>query len=437
MAISVSAQQVAALAPDEASAKAARALASPRSWSGLGQDGQAIWGAIQGSGKNPYLTQVDWTGPAFKCSCPSRKFPCKHGLALLFLLAEQPGLYTEAERPAWVKTWLEGRTQRAEAQSSKEPTQVDEAARAKRAEQRENRVSAGLDLLELWLRDLVQQGLASAPGRGFPFWDQQAARLVDAQAPGAARRVRELGGIAVSGAGWQERLVSAIGRLVLLIHAYRRVDRLPIESQADVRTAIGFALPHEDVLAGAAVRDQWLVAAQSTSQEDRLRVQRTWLAGRDSSRSALVLEFAVGGAGFKSNLIPGTSIDAEVCYHPGAAPLRALVRVVHSAPVKETSLFGRRSVAENQQQIGERLAANPWTETQPVLLKGVVPVLSASGWFLSDSENAMPCHPDYTLLSVSGGYPIDVAGESDGNIVRPLMACAAGRLATLRQGAPA
>nr|WP_279163542.1 SWIM zinc finger family protein [Rhodococcus erythropolis] len=26
---------------------------------------------------------VDLRGPAYKCSCPSRKFPCKHALGLL------------------------------------------------------------------------------------------------------------------------------------------------------------------------------------------------------------------------------------------------------------------------------------------------------------------------------------------------------------------
>ena len=29
---------------------------------------------------------IDSTGPAYKCSCPSRKFPCKHALGLLFLI---------------------------------------------------------------------------------------------------------------------------------------------------------------------------------------------------------------------------------------------------------------------------------------------------------------------------------------------------------------
>src|SRR6185369_10811898 len=153
MAISVTSQQVLALAPDESSVKSARSLATLRPWSSLGQNGRSIWGACQGSGKDPYLTQVDWEGPAFKCSCPSRKFPCKHGLALLLLLAEQPGSFSSTDDPDWVKSWIATRQQRAETKATKEPTQVDEASRAKRVEQRAERVSDGIDLVELWLRD--------------------------------------------------------------------------------------------------------------------------------------------------------------------------------------------------------------------------------------------------------------------------------------------
>lgn len=32
----------------------------------------AVWGLCQGSGKDPYQTQIDLIGPAFRCSCPSR-----------------------------------------------------------------------------------------------------------------------------------------------------------------------------------------------------------------------------------------------------------------------------------------------------------------------------------------------------------------------------
>src|SRR5215469_13062520 len=111
MPISITPEQAASLAPDAPSLKAARSLATPRPWSTLGRDDRSFWGACQGSAKDPYLTQVDWQGPAFKCTCPSRKFPCKHGLALLLLLAEQPARFEQSAAPEWVASWIQSRSQ--------------------------------------------------------------------------------------------------------------------------------------------------------------------------------------------------------------------------------------------------------------------------------------------------------------------------------------
>src|SRR5438270_12332370 len=86
-----STEQVLALAPDESSRKAARGLAKPGPWSELGSTESLVWGKCLGSGKTPYQVTVDLTEPAFKCTCPSRKFPCKHGVALLLLWAAGDG----------------------------------------------------------------------------------------------------------------------------------------------------------------------------------------------------------------------------------------------------------------------------------------------------------------------------------------------------------
>lgn len=71
-----------ALAPDAKSAKSGRDLATLRKWVTLGCHEQAVWGECQGSAESPYQTQIDLAEPAFHCSCPSRKFPCKHALGL-------------------------------------------------------------------------------------------------------------------------------------------------------------------------------------------------------------------------------------------------------------------------------------------------------------------------------------------------------------------
>lgn len=81
-------QQVLDAAPDAASMKAAVSLATPAPWSQTGSTEALVWGRCQGSGGSPYQVSVDLHGPAYRCSCPSRKVPCKHALALLLLWSQ-------------------------------------------------------------------------------------------------------------------------------------------------------------------------------------------------------------------------------------------------------------------------------------------------------------------------------------------------------------
>ena len=74
--------EVQALAPDASAASTARKLASSAAWRARGLSERAAWGDCQGSAL--YHTAVALPELAFHCSCPSRKFPCKHALALLF-----------------------------------------------------------------------------------------------------------------------------------------------------------------------------------------------------------------------------------------------------------------------------------------------------------------------------------------------------------------
>src|SRR4051795_4901480 len=129
------------LAPDAASVTAARRLARPGPWSATGHDDHTVWGLCKGSGARPYQTQVDLSGPAFKCSCPSRKNPCKHALALLLLRAA--GDVAAGSPPAWVGEWLDTRAARPARVAGESPR--DPEAAAKRAADREARVAAGVE----------------------------------------------------------------------------------------------------------------------------------------------------------------------------------------------------------------------------------------------------------------------------------------------------
>src|SRR6185295_13470745 len=170
-----------------------------------------------------------------------------------------------------------------------------DAQKAKRALDRDAKVAAGLQELELWLRDLVRAGLAAAHSRPPGYWNQMVARLFDAQAPGVARRVRELSSLPHSGEGWAERLLVQIGTIFLLLQAYQRINSLPEATQADVRTAIGWSYKEEELPAENLVRDEWLVLGQRVTADEMLRVQRTWLWGKSNGRGALILDFAAAG----------------------------------------------------------------------------------------------------------------------------------------------
>lgn len=430
-------EQILALAPDAASAKAGQGLASARHWSGfgstLGPGEQAVWGLCQGSGKDPYRTQIDLSEPAFRCSCPSRKFPCKHGLGLLLVYAAQPQAFTAAEPPAWVSEWLASRSKRAEQKAEKQATkQVEEKApdpqaQAKRAAAREQKVAAGLRELDLWLRDLVRNGLAAAQTQPPSFWERTAARMVDAQAPGIARLIRELPGVIASGEGWQARLLERLAKLHLLREGYQRLESLPPDTQADIRAAIGWTVNQEALLQEPGVTDLWFVAGQRVEDEDRLRVQRTWLFGQQSGRTALILQFAAPKQSFAQALPVGALLATELVFYPGAYPLRALLKCEpHIVPLPGPG-FPLKADAPTTARAAyaAALARQPWLELFALTLVGVTPFVRKERWWVRDEQSRLwPLAPRYPagweLLALSGGHPLNLVAEWDGEFLWPL-----------------
>nr|BFE69342.1 hypothetical protein GCM10020092_026430 [Actinoplanes digitatis] len=209
---------------------------------------------------------------------------------------------------------------------------MDPAAAEKRARQRADRVAAGMAELRRWLDDQVQQGLAGAEQAGRRPYEAMAARLVDAQAPAAASAVRRLGGVAGIGPHWADRLLGELALLRLLVAGHERLGALPPALAATVRSRIGFPVANQDVLATAEVRDLWQVLGQIDSEEGAITTRRTWLLGVGSGRFALLLSFAAPGQSPAAEVVPGTAIEAALCFYPGAAPLRALVKEQFGTP---------------------------------------------------------------------------------------------------------
>jgi hypothetical protein len=414
--------KVLAYAPDAQVQTDAQLLAEPAKWRDLYLAGPSVWGEHK-----TYKVQIDLTDPAFNCTCPSKKRPCKHAVALYLLYTNQPNVFQQGTPPQWVDEWIAKRNTKRQQVAAKNAPK-DAAAAAKRADARTERVTEGLNDLELWIHDMLRGGLAAALSQPRSYWENAARRLNDAQAPGVARMVTDIGELAAVGKGSQEKAVESmladLSKIHLLIQAFRKLDDLPEARQADVRSLIGWTTDKETLFPLTGIRDHWWVASRTVTQDDNLKVQRTWIYGAKSARAALILSFAAGGAPLDRTLAPGAIFEGEIVYYPGMVSIRAEVKarlgLRNFQPLRGHADFTGLFTA-----YADVLALNPWIESIPAFLEKVIPTREG----LRDSaDRAVKFSPRFhrvwDLLAISGGCPVALFGEWDGTSFLPLCAIA-------------
>lgn len=419
--------QIIALAPDTASVKAAEKLLSPGKWPLLQFNDNAIWGECQGSGASPYQSRIDLDGPAFKCSCPSRKFPCKHGLALFLLFCERQQAFTQAQdAPPWVSEWIASRfsKEQKKAEAVANPKPVDEAAKAKREEKRQQRVEQGIIELLRWLEDVARVGLGDLHNKNYAYWEHLAARLVDAQAGGLAFRVRRLGDQVIQGASHLQ-ITAQIAELALLTEAASRLDQLPDALQQDIRTQVGWTLNQDDILAHQGFPDQWWVWSHRIVQEENMLRQEILLQGCNSGRFARLIQYAhtAQRTTLLQGWLPGRCYHATAHFYPGTHPLRAVlpdsVLVPDPAPPQK-----RVDIDTMVSHYQTQLQQQPWLGEWPFVLQAVTPQVRNNQLWLHQAESAVPAQltqrETWQLLALSAGTPVAVVGDWDGEFFRPL-----------------
>ena len=220
-------------------------------------DGLLYWGECAGSGKNPYRVSVDWTdgssAPVCRCSCPSRQFPCKHALGLLYeQLAQKP--FQEAEIPQDIadkraKQAARAAKKEAAAASPAKPRKPNAAAQTKRI----NKQLEGLDMAEKMVSDLLNAGIGTLGGSSSQTFDKLA---------------KDLGNYYLTGPQ------TAFSRIAL---AVRAIQKDPSSAQS----AYGSAL-------------RVLIALHSTIKKSRAFLQARLDAGQFTAEDTVLFE-ALGG----------------------------------------------------------------------------------------------------------------------------------------------
>lgn len=148
-------------------------------------DGSLLFGECMGSGSSNYACSCDFLDaakPVYRCSCPSRQFPCKHCIGVMFAFVDGKP-FSVSEIPEDIQSKrekIESRSEKKKADSA-QPRKINKSALAKKIKAQ----IAGLDLLERLTQDLVRTGMGNTTAKTASTIEEQAKQLANAYLPGA------------------------------------------------------------------------------------------------------------------------------------------------------------------------------------------------------------------------------------------------------------
>ena len=436
-------EQVNAFAPDVGTAKRGKGIAKLNKWIKLEKTNRAIWGECKGSGSKPYLTGVDLNGTAFKCSCPVRKPPCKHVMGLMLLYVQSFNEFKDENPPTWMSEWLTKRDAKAVKveKIADKPIDDDEYTKAingeiKRFQKRISDIKKGLPDFETWLLDLIRQGIASVEKQPYGFWKDASARLSDTKAQNASYVFQEIPLLINAHPTWFEDVLSIFSNTYLLNQAIHRIDLFPKTMQYDLLRSLGYNISKNNLFLLNSksdkykATDEWEVLGRIAIPHpvnESLLIQRYWLRGKESGKSALIYEPIFKLNAFEYRLNVGSFFKGEVIFYPSGFPLRAHI----SKQIPSTGFIQDLKGAPNFQtflkDFSIALAINPWISEFPCALDNIKPAMQDGKLILIDKENQIVPVMDrdligWKLLALSGGTPISIFGEWTGKELIPLSA---------------
>lgn len=392
-------EDVEGVAPDAASWKAGAKLSVATKWPVLGRSDGVVWGHCQGSGKKPYMVSIDMRGElAYKCSCPSRKIPCKHAIGLLALGAD--GLLPDGDPPEAVSEWLtkrDGRAEKSAARKKAVTSPVPSLSAARAASIRD-----GCAELQTWCEDQIHVGLATFQSNAMDECDRVASRLVDAGAPGLASAVSELQSAAWK-MDWHKPLLDRLSLLhsaAVVLATAQLTDDTPLAGS--LRELVGIAETIEGVRLRPPVEDTWHAVAEVIDTDNRtnMTAHTTWLYGQATRHLTSVVEFVRRGAGRTAPVTIGTAFSGPVHPYPSLTPQRvALPADVLWSPARmipQDALWSN-AIRETQRAV----AANPWLRRYAVFVSGEAVHVEGRWRFTDIAGDSLPIASDPSLWSLA------------------------------------
>jgi SWIM zinc finger len=420
-------EQALSFAPDDAAKKLSKGLGVPEKWKNLTtHHDRAAFGELDG-----YKAAIDLlqSAPAFKCSCPSKKLPCKHAVGLLYLYACSKGIFEPSETmPDWAGAWVEGRDKKfgkAAAAADAPPAELTAEQIAKKEKARDERLDTmqtGLDDLEQWLLDAMRQGMIAMDAQPHAFWSDMAASMVNQKLSGVATRLRRL---ATQSKGTDQRfdaLMTGVSDLYLLVKAFKNIEKIPAPIAEDMMSAAGWVKKKEDLQGLPSVKDTWLALGEVQGEEEGIKFRRMWVYGKNTQQIGFLLDFAFN-SGFETAVQTGGIYDATAIFYPSNYPQRLIFS--HYTPLAPSDFLLKPfpNLDAFADAHAHALSKNAWLRQFPVFIEKIVLHQEGNTKYIVDiQQKTLPIVMEDTafarLLVMSGGHSITIFGEwSDGQLL--------------------
>jgi SWIM zinc finger len=420
-------EQALSFAPDDAAKKLSKGLGIPEKWKNLTTHHErAAFGELDG-----YKAAIDLLQPtpAFKCSCPSKKLPCKHAVGLLYLYATSKGIFAPSETmPDWAGAWVEGRDKKmgkAAANADAPPAELTPEQIAKKEKARDERLDTmqtGLDELEQWLLDAMRQGMIAIDTQPHTFWSDMAAAMVNQKLSGVATRLRRL---ATQNQGTDQRfdaLINSISDIYLLVKAFKNIEKIPPPIVEDMMTAAGWNKKKDELQGLPSVKDTWRALGEVQGEEEGIKFRRMWVYGKNTQQIGLLLDFAFN-SGFETAVFAGGIYEATVVFYPSNYPQRLVFTNYTTIAPPNFPLQPFPNLDAFADAHAHARSKNAWLRQFPLLVENIVLHQEGNIKYIIDvNQKILPVIMEdaaFTrLLVVSGGHPILIFGEwSDGQLL--------------------
>jgi len=251
------------------------------------------------------------------------------------------------------------------------------------------KMQSGADIINNFLRLVLNQGLLSSELLSAENLMELSTRLVDTQIPSAARKVKSfidqpLTPERLDGFRFELRFLGNLARLLL------KFDECSLPMKLEIWQLCGGTISKDLVLKQTGLRDHWKVRSIQVSREDSLVSRKTWLQGQYSGMWVFMMDYSFGNQPLPDEPGYGVILDQAAHFYPGMLPGRVLLSdtpILRSGPLTGIPVFS--DISMMRRWLASMSAKDPFLQEQPLTLQQAVLACHEDQFYLIDNSRQL------------------------------------------------